>query len=79
MSTVKGLNASITTMRDVALAGVLGLIVVVIGSGVMVYRINENAGRRVYVVSANGSVAALALKEAVHTSFEARNLVKSFM
>lgn len=79
MSTVKDLNASFTTMRNVALACVLGLIVVVVGSGFMVYRTNENAGRRVYVVSANGSAAALALKEDVHTSFEARNLVKSFM
>lgn len=79
MSNVKDLNSSFKTMRNMALAAIFGLVIVVIGAGFMVYQTNAAAGRRIYVQTNAGTVSALAVQQDTHTPFEARNLVKSFM
>lgn len=79
MDSAKDLSTSFTTMRNLALGSVLALLVVALASGFLVYRAYENSGRRVYVVSQTGSVAALSAGNDAHTPYEARNLVRQFM
>jgi len=67
-------------MRNLAMGSVLALLLVALTAGFMVYRINKEAGQRVYVVSPTGSVAALSQPTTeTHTTYEARNLVRNFM
>lgn len=62
------------------MGSVIALLLVAVGAGFMVYRAYEQSGRRVYVVSPTGSVAALsAATTDTHTAYEARNEVRQFM
>ncbi|WP_207435965.1 conjugal transfer protein TraK [Sabulibacter ruber] len=79
MSTVKDLNTSFNTMRTIALACITGFVVVAVSAGYGFYRVTQEAGRRVYVVTDSGSAVALAVRGDTHTPFEARNMVKGFM
>ncbi len=79
MDSAKNLSASFSTMRNLAMGSVLALLLVALASGFLVYRAYENSGRRVYVVSQTGSVAALSAGNDAHTPYEARNLVRQFM
>ena len=79
MDSAKDLSTSFSTMRNLALGSVLALLLVALASGFLVYRAYENSGRRVYVVSQTGSVAALSAGTDAHTPYEARNLVRQFM
>ena len=79
MDSAKDLSTSFSTMRNLALGSVLALLLVALASGFLVYRAYENSGRRVYVVSQTGSVAALSAGNDAHTPYEARNLVRQFM
>ncbi|WP_051359624.1 hypothetical protein [Adhaeribacter aquaticus] len=79
MSTIKDLNTSFKTMRTISLACIIGFVVLAISAGFGFYKVTQDAGRRVYVVSNSGSSAALAVQDDTHTPFEARNMVKGFM
>lgn len=79
MSNVKDLNTSFRTMRTISLACIIGFVVLAVASGYGFYKVTQDAGRRVYVVTNSGSAAALSVQEDTHTSFEARNMVKGFM
>jgi hypothetical protein len=79
MSTIKDLNTSFKTMRAISLACIVGFVVLSLGAGYGFYKVTQDAGRRVYVVTNAGSAAALAVQADVHTPFEARNMVKGFM
>lgn len=79
MDSAKDLSTTFSTMRNLALGSVLALLLVALASGFLVYRAYENSGRRVYVVSQTGSVAALSAGNDAHTPYEARNLVRQFM
>ncbi|TGE22593.1 conjugal transfer protein TraK [Hymenobacter metallicola] len=79
MDSAKDLSTSFSTMRNLALGSVLALLLVALASGFLVYRAYENSGKRVYVVSQTGSVAALSAGTDAHTAYEARNLVRQFM
>lgn len=79
MDSAKDLSTSFSTMRNLALGSLAALLLIALGAGWLVYRAYENSGRRVYVVSQTGSVAALSAGNDAHTPFEARNLVRNFM
>jgi len=79
MSNIKDLNTSFKTMRTISLACIIGFVVLAISGGYGFYKVTQDAGRRVYVVTNSGSAAALAVQEDTHTPFEARNMVKGFM
>ena len=59
MDSAKDLSTSFSAMRNIAMGSILALLLVALQPAYMVYRINEKAGQRVYVVSSTGSVAAL--------------------
>ena len=73
------LSMSYSTMRAVTFSSVAALVIVAVSAFFLVYRSNENAGKRAYFISQTGSVAALLAGNDVHTPFEARNLVGNFM
>lgn len=79
MNQVRDLNTSFKTMRTIALACIIGFVVLAVSAGYGFYKVTQNAGRRVYVVTNSGSAAALAVQENTHTPFEARNLIRGFM
>ncbi len=79
MNTIKDLNTSFKTMRTISLACIIGFVVLAISAGYGFYKVTQDAGRRVYVVTNSGSAAALAVQEDTHTPFEARNMIKGFM
>ncbi|MBA9079122.1 conjugal transfer protein TraK [Rufibacter sp. LB8] len=79
MSNIKDLNTSFKTMRTISLACIIGFVVLAVSAGYGFYKVTQDAGRRVYVVTNSGSAAALAVEEDTHTPFEARNMVKGFM
>lgn len=79
MDSAQDLSTSFSTMRNLAMGSLAALLLVALGSGLLVYRAYENSGRRVYVVSQTGSVAALSAGNDAHTPYEARNLVRNFM
>ncbi|WP_143434654.1 conjugal transfer protein TraK [Hymenobacter roseosalivarius] len=79
MDSAKDLSTSFSTMRNLALGSIFALLLVALASGYLVYRAYENSGKRVYVVSQSGSVAALSAANDAHTPYEARNLVRQFM
>ncbi|KAA5539648.1 conjugal transfer protein TraK [Adhaeribacter rhizoryzae] len=79
MNNVRDLNTSFKTMRTIALACIIGFVVLAVSAGYGFYKVTQDAGRRVYVVTNSGSAAALAVQENTHTPFEARNMIKGFM
>ncbi len=66
MDSAKDLSTSFSTMRNLAMGSVLALLLVALASGYLVYRAYENSGKRVYVVSQSGSVAALSAGTDAH-------------
>jgi hypothetical protein len=79
MTSVKDLDRTFNTMRNVALLSVLSTFIVALVAGLLVFRAYESSGQRVYVVGNNGSFSALSTSHDTHTRFEARNLVSTFM
>jgi len=74
---VQDINASFTTMRNVALGAIAGLVVVVLVFGYLLYQSNQNSNQKVYVATDLGSFAATASVR--QNAFQARNLVQNFM
>jgi len=75
---VKDVNKAFLTMRNVALAAIACVLVVSLAFGVLLYQAYQSSNQKVYVASDNGTFSAVATTSS-HTSFEARNLVLTFM
>lgn len=78
MDTIKNLDQSYATMRNIALAAIGLALVVIVTAGGLVMHAYGSVGQRVYVVGSQGTQAAMAAAPEEHTDFERRNLVRSF-